>query len=449
MSDSIWAQTAWKPSFPHAEGNNYQTDILIIGAGMAGILCAYFLQRQHVDYMLVDAGSVGGGVTKNTTAKITWQHGLIYQSLLAESSEKAYGYLHANMLAANIFRKLCMEIDCGYTEKPAFVYSLSDRRKIEEEVRAIERLGAEATFTQKTELPFPVAGAVRVENQALFHPLRFLYSLAQGQGQDQGRGQAQALRIYENTPVTKVKGNTAFIKNGQIKANRIIFATHFPFMDSHGLYFMKMYQSRSYTLALENAQALQGMYVDENQNGMSFRPYENLLLIGGGDHRTGKRGGGYRELRDFAAHHYAGAREKANWATQDCMTLDGVPYIGPYAKATPDLYVATGFHKWGMTSSMVSAILLTDMLSGKQPDWAPVFSPSRSMLRPQLLANMGETLAHFLMPTPRRCTHLGCALRWNPYEKSWDCPCHGSRFGQNGRVLNNPAVRSRKDETLF
>ena len=205
-----------------------------------------------------------------------------------------------------------------------------------------------------------------------------------------------------------------------------------------------MYQHRSYGIALEHAPRLEGMYVDEAQAGMSFRAYGGLLLVGGGDHRTGKKGGSWPELRDFARRHYPDAQERYHWAAQDCMTLDGVPYIGPYSAGTSNLYVATGFNKWGMTSSMVSAMLLRDMVQGKENPYAPVFSPSRTVLRPQLAVNAFEAAAGWLTPAARRCPHLGCGLKWNPYEHSWDCPCHGSRFAEDGKKLDNPATGDLK-----
>jgi hypothetical protein len=162
--------------------------------------------------------------------------------------------------------------------------------------------------------------------------------------------------------------------------------------------------------------------------------------LGGGGHRTGKQGGNWRELEEFVRTHYPGARERYRWAAQDCMTLDGIPYIGEYSRSTPDLYVATGFNKWGMTSSMAAAMILRDMILGRNNPWAPVFSPSRSIFHPQLLANAWESGINLMTPTTPRCPHLGCALKWNPQERSWDCPCHGSRFAADGTVLNSPAT---------
>ena len=164
------------------------------------------------------------------------------------------------------------------------------------------------------------------------------------------------------------------------------------------------------------------------------------LLLGGGGHRTGKPGGGWEELEAFARRYFPNSRETCRWAAQDCMTLDGVPYIGQYGRHTPGLYVATGFNKWGMTSSMTAAMVLSDLVQGKRNPYAAVFSPARTVLRPQLLANLAEATASLLTVSKPRCPHMGCALKWNPLERTWDCPCHGSRFTEDGELLDNPAT---------
>ena len=426
--NSLWEQTSKHSGFDHLT-QDIKTDILIIGGGIAGILCAYMLHQSGMPYVLAEAETVCGGITKNTTAKITSQHGLIYDKLIREFDvEKAKQYLEANEAALGKYRDLCRNIDCDFEEKASYVYSLDDRRKIEKEILALEKLGGHAEFANELALPFSVAGAVKYENQAQFHPLKFVSAISKG------------LHIYEHTAVRELAGATAMTDHGTITAKKIIVATHFPFLNKHGSYFLKMYQHRSYVLALENGPDVGGMYVDEAQKGMSFRNYKNLLLIGGGDHRTGKKGGNWDELRVFARQYYPDATEKYHWATQDCMTLDSVPYIGAYSAGTENLYVATGFHKWGMTSSMVSAMILCDMVQGKENPYAGVFSPSRTILRPQLAVNAFEAVVNLFTPTTKRCPHLGCALKCNPQEHTWDCPCHGSRFTEDGKLIDNPAT---------
>ena len=234
-------------------------------------------------------------------------------------------------------------------------------------------------------------------------------------------------------------GTDAVTDKGKIFAKRVVVTTHFPFINKHGLYPLKLYQHRSYVIALENAEDVNGLYVDEEKTGMSFRNYGGLLLLGGGGHRTGKKGGNWNELRSFAKTHYPEAEEKYFWSAQDCMSLDGIPYIGQYSKNTPDLFVASGFNKWGMTSSMAASEILADLITDRKNDFADLFSPSRSMLKPQIVVNGFESVTGLLTPSKKRCPHLGCALKRNEAEHSWDCPCHGSRFSEQGRVLDNPA----------
>lgn len=428
--NSMWQESVSLPIFDSLN-KDVKTEVLVIGGGIAGILCAYYLQQSGVDYLLVEGSKIAGGITKNTTAKITSQHGLIYQDLLnKQGKEKAAMYLNANQLAIEQYRLLSKEINCDMEEKDSIVYSVNNEKIIEEEIKALERLGFPAKQRNRFPIPFEIAGAVTFRNQAQFHPLKFIAAITRG------------LRIYENTFVKKIEGNIASTDCCKITADKIIVTTHFPFINSHGSYFLKMYQHRSYVIALENASEVNGMYVDEAKSGMSFRNYKNLLLIGGGDHRTGKKGGGWEELRSFAAKYYPKAKERFFWAAQDCMSLDQIPYIGNYSKHTPCIYTATGFNKWGMTSSMVAASILKDMVLDKKNEYAEVFSPHRSILKPQLFINGFEAAVNLLTPTPKRCPHLGCALKWNKAEHTWDCPCHGSRFEENGKLIDNPAMKS-------
>lgn len=425
--ESIWQKGVQLPTFPKLNGD-ISTDVLIIGGGIAGILTAYFLKQSGVDCMLVEKGRICSGTTGHTTAKITVQHGLIYHKLIKSGgAETARKYLEANQLAFDKYAELCRTIDCDYEIKDNYVYSVSNRKKLEDELAALEKIGYGAEYEENLSLPFPTFGAVKFPNQAQFNPLKFISSIVQG------------LPIYENTFVKEMRGNTAITDCGNVTAKTVIVATHFPFINKHGSYFLKLYQHRSYVLALENAQDVNGMYVDESKTGLSFRNYGKHLLLGGGGHRTGKKGGNWSELRHYAKLYYPQSREYCNWAAQDCMSLDDVPYIGRYSSRTAQLFTATGFNKWGMTGAMLSAMLLSDMVQGKKSEYADIFSPSRSILKPQLFVNCLESTVNLLSFTGRRCPHLGCALHWNAAEHSWDCACHGSRFAEDGRVLDNPA----------
>ena len=429
---SIWENSVKLPSFIHLNKDT-KTDVLIIGGGLCGILCAHMLKESGVDYILTEADRICSGITHNTTAKITSQHGLIYNKLIQKfGTEKARMYLDANESALAKFRELAGSIDRDFETKASYVYSLNDRLSLEEELDALRTLSFHAEFVRRPSIPINTAGAVKFNNQAQFNPLRFV------------AGIAKDLNIYEHTRVTELIGTTAITRYGKIHADKIIVTTHFPFINKHGSYFLKMYQHRSYVLALDNAPNVDGMYVDEAKTGLSFRNYNNLLLLGGGSHRTGKSDGSYKELASFAKKYYPDANEVCHFATQDCMTLDDVPYIGNYSKRTPNMYVATGFNKWGMTSSMAAATILRDIILGNDNPYAPVFSPSRTMLRPQLFVNAFESSVNLLTPTKPRCPHLGCALKWNSHERTWDCPCHGSRFTKDGKLIDNPATKDSR-----
>lgn len=425
--NSVWTESVEMPHFESLEGE-VKTDVLIIGGGITGLLCACFLKEKGVDYLLAEGRSICSGVTKNTTAKITIQHGLIYTDMLKKAGpERTKLYLDANQNALEKYYELCGSIDCDFEKKTNYVYSLNDRKKLEQEAEALNKIGFAPLFQETANLPFSTAGAVGFVDQAQFNPLKFLSEISKG------------LNIYEHTFVTKLAENVALTEKARITFQRVIFATHFPIDNKHGLYFLKMYQHRSYVIALENAIPVKEMYVDGDKKGLSFRNYKELLILGGGSHRTGKQGGGWQELREYAGRYYPKAKECYHWATQDCMPLDNVPYIGVYSKSMPQCYVATGYHKWGMTSAMAAAMLLTDQIIGEKNPYEEVFCPSRSLFKPQLLINCSETVVNFLTPTTKRCPHLGCALKWNAVERSWDCPCHGSRFDEDGGLIDNPA----------
>lgn len=397
------------------------------------MLCADRLKSEGIDYVLAESDTVFSGITKNTTAKITSQHGLIYDKIIKKYGvDKARLYLDANEAAVVKYRELCKNIDCDFEDKTNFVYSKSGESKLGKELDSLDKIGYRAGYSDTLPLPFETDGAIYFENQAQFNPLKF------------GAGITNGLNIFEHTPIRELKGTTAVTDQGEIHAQIIIVATHFPFINKHGGYFIKMYQHRSYVIAIENAPQLNGMFVDEADKGMSFRNYKDLLLVGGGGHRTGKNGGGFQELQSFILTHYPSAKEKYLFATQDCMSLDSVPYIGKYSESTPNMYVATGFNKWGMTSSMVAANVLADMILDRKNPYSELFSPSRTVFHPKLAANAFESVIGLASFSKKRCPHLGCALKWNRQEHSWDCPCHGSRFNENGVIIDNPATGDLK-----
>lgn len=426
--ESVWQLNNKQHHYPALEAD-IRTQVLVIGGGMAGILCAKKLTEAGKDVVLLEAGRIGCGITARTTAVLTAQHDLLYTDMVKIFGKSgARAYLHANLEAIKEFRKLAKEIPCDFEDKPSVQFTQSDPSRLEWEVETVKSLGFSPYMT---DVPWflDATAAVEYPQMAQFHPLKFL------------SGVAKKLQIYENSPVRYLDGTTAHLEQGTVAAEQVIVATHFPFINRHGLYFMKLYQNRSYVLALENAPDPGATVAELEGQGIYLRTYGDLLILGGGDHRTGKKGGGFDFLRDYARTHFPKAREKYAWANQDCMSLDGLPYVGAYSPNTPGVYVATGFNAWGMTNSMVAAGVLTDLICGKENALSQLLRPDRSVFRKQLLCNLGATVADFAIPTVKRCPHLGCALRWNPQEHSWDCPCHGSRFSQDGKLLDTPAQK--------
>ena len=477
---SIWSAETKLPEFAPLSGCK-TADVAVIGGGAAGILTAYLLGLQGASAVVLEADRILSGATKNTTAKITAQHGLIYSRMIRKFGlDFAQGYAQANRDAIAKYAELVRQnqIGCDFQECAAFCYDRENPEEIERETRDAERLGFSASFTKQTELPFPVAGAVRFGGQARFQPLAFFGALARG------------LTVFEHTRARSIENGCVMTDRGRVDAPHIVVATHFPFLDRPGYYFVRMYQQRSYVLALENAAELSDVYLDAKDGGLSFRGFRNLLLLGGGGHRCGKfrEGCGYAPLRLAAREYYPQSRELFHWSAQDCMTADGVPYAGRYSSALPGVYIATGFQKWGMTGSMAAAMLLSDELCGKASPYAQVFSPQRFFPaacaagfasngahtvagiakrvfylpaggtekigkgRAGVVQNQGEKTGIYrdeqgnAFAVTTKCPHLGCELSWNPDEKSWDCPCHGSRFDFRGNLIDNPAGKgiSRK-----
>lgn len=475
--ESLWSQSCSIGQRPCLQGDT-ETEIAVIGAGMAGILTACQLQKAGKQVLVLEADRIAGGQTKNTTAKITSQHGLIYHELIKKLGEAgAEQYAQANETAIREYRKLIAEedISCNFEEKASFVYSKVNLH-LQEEADAAMRLGLPASLVQEElPLPFPVHGAVKFSNQAQLHPLKFIKAVS------------EKLSVYENTSVQKVDSQMIITNRGKVKADKIIFACHYPFLKLPGMYLLRMRQNRSYVLALENAGQVNGMYIGDSKSGYSLRNYGPYLLFGGEGHRTGKNTDrqNYENLRKEAGKFFPGSREICCWSAQDCITPDKMPYIGQYSKSRPNWYIATGFQKWGMSFSMAAAMLLRDLICEKENPCAEIFSPQRFSGEniPFIVKEGGQSikgLSKHLLPPPSKtpkdlapgeggvvmlhhkkagvykdengklyavdihCPHLGCHLEWNPADRSWDCPCHGSRFDYKGNLISGPAQKNLK-----
>ncbi len=476
---SVWSDEC---NFRRRESldKNLNTDVLIIGAGIAGLLTAYMLKEEGINSVIIEAEEICSGNTQRTTAKITLQHELIYNKLIKEYGEdKARQYAMANEKAIEKYKDIIKKnnIECEFEDMPNYLYTVDKIEDLEKEFEAEKTLGIHAELMDEIELPVDAKMALRVNNQGQFNPLMFLKEIS------------EELTIYEKTRAVEIKENIVTTDEHIISAKAIVVATHYPIMNFPGYYFMRIHQERSYVIALENAQDLHGMYIGIDDDGYSFRKYKNLLLLGGGGHRSGDNelGGKYDELRQVARKLYPDAKEKYHWSAQDCMPSDDIPFIGQYSMNTPNIYVATGFKKWGMTTAMASAMIITDMIKGRKNEYAEIFSPRRfdisdsmkNIVKDGAESVKGLSMELFHIPEDElkdikkghggiieyngakvgvykdkeencyvvstRCPHLGCEVKWNPDELSWDCPCHGSRFDYKGNWIESPAQRGLKD----
>ena len=427
---------------------SYHRDIIVIGAGMAGLLIAYYLKEEGKNVLVLEADAIASGQTERTTAKITSQHAVKYSKLIKKVGvEKARMYAQANEGAIREYERLIQSkgIECQFERLPAYLYSTQEEEQLEEEAKAALSLGIDAALVKETELPFPVEAAVCFQNQAQFSPLEFIQYIS------------AELEILEHTQVISIKGNQVMTKVETFSADKIVVATHYPLRNVPGFYFLRQHQERSYVLALSGCRKLNGMYYGIDQGGLSLRQAGECLLLGGSAHRTGQNesGGAYDALVAAAKQYFPDGKEVTRWSAQDCMPHDGIPFIGKYSIFTPNLYVATGFQKWGMTTSMIAAMILRDELCGIENPYLELFSPQRMNVRAgigNLLLDIGMSVKGLVKGLFRRlqekpyCAHMGCALTWNPDEQSWECPCHGSRFEADGKLLDNPAKKCARIE---
>ncbi|MGN1414028.1 MAG: FAD-dependent oxidoreductase [Anaerovoracaceae bacterium] len=442
---SLWQDTASMEPYPRLTGVA-GCDVLIIGGGMAGVLLADKLQEKGVRCIVADGFRIGQGVTGGTTAKITSQHGFLYENLIRfHGTEQARRYLDAAEASIDAYEELASRIPCDFRRRPNVVYTLGDREKAEREMRALEELGYPAKFKEKTELPFGVNGAVEFPDQASFHPLKLLFGVA-------GVLAVKDVQFYENTRIVHLKrwhdgGWEAVSRDGTILADQVVIASHFPFYNRQGFYFLKMHQSRTFLVAGKsgNLELPECMYVDEDENGLTFREADGLLLLGGYSDRTGTAGADpdcWKLLERQAQDFYPGWKTAYRWAAQDCMTADGLPYIGPYGRKHNGLWVATGFHKWGMTGSMMAATILAEEIIGGEHPCSHMQRSGRHVPLLPLATNAGSAVINLLRPSGPRCRHMGCALKENRLEHTMDCPCHGSRYQKDGTCIEGP---SKKD----
>jgi len=495
--DPYWIISTSKTDYPPLN-EDINVDVAIIGGGIVGITSAFLLKRKGLKVAILEANKIAHGTTGHTTAKITSQHNLIYDKTKRKmGDEKARQYAEANESAIHFIANLVKEknIDCDFSWRPAYVYTQSDEyiEKIENEVKAASSLGIKASYLDKIPLPFEIKAAVRFDDQAQFHPLKYLFELTK---EIPGDG----CSIFEHTKVVDVDDNdnekcvVLTNQDKKVTASKVIVASHFPCYDGLGMYFARMYAEKSYVLGIKaKEQFPEGMFITAEDPGRSLRSQKyndgEIILVGGEHHKTGSEKTTnihYENLGNFARETFDLESILFRWSTQDCMTIDSIPYAGYLTSRTSNVFVATGFGKWGMTNSTASAMILTDLITKGESPWEEVYSPSRfDISSVPKFASVNLDVASTLIggkitPVPDdvkinngeakvirkdgervgayrdengklhivdiTCTHLGCELVWNEAEKTWDCPCHGSRFGYDGENVEGPAFNHLKHQ---
>ena len=488
--ESFWIASTSKTDYPTLL-EDLKVDVVIIGGGMAGITSAYLLTEDGLKVAVLEADRILLGTTAHTTAKLTSQHGLIYDQVKRQmGAEKARQYAEANETAIKFVAQLIEEkkIECDFSWQSAYVYTQSDDyiQKLQDEQIVANELGIKAFYQTELSIPIPIKGAVRFDNQAQFHPRKYLLSLAKIIEEKGGK-------IFEQSRVVDIQGEgpySIYTQNGRkVTARVVIMASHYPCHNFPGLYFTRLYQERAYAVVAKAKEPFPGgMYINAETPTRSLRslPTEDgeMILIVGEKHKTGHGQDltqHYKNLMNFAQELYTVEEFPYRWSTQDCTTLDDVPYVGQMTSDRPNLYIASGFRKWGMTNSTVSAMILRDLIVKGESPWQEVYSPSRfttssvanfiiqntevgvnfvsGKLKPiedTISVNPGEAMVaeveghragvykddhsefHVVDTT---CTHMGCEVQWNDAEHSWDCPCHGSRFTIDGKILEGPTMK--------
>ena len=435
---SVWDDAAALRGTP-LKGDT-AVEAVVIGGGIAGLLIARELRERGIQATVMEALEPLRGVTRYTTAKVTSQHGLRYAHLArAYGTEAARVYAETMQRAVERYEEIIARenIDCDWQRRPAFLYSEQDDDRLHEELAAAKLVGLPAEADRLTELPFPTTGALRFDRQASFHPLRFLAAAA------------REVPIWTHTFAQFIDGHMIFTDRGCVTARHIVVATHFPFINFPGLYFARLHEERHRVTALEGAPAFEGMYRDIDPQGFSFRSAGDLLLCGTDGRRTGDTRTApppEHKLRLL----FPGSTVAARFWTQDCITHDWLPFIGRYAASRPDWYVATGFNTWGMTTSLVAAEIIADLILGKETPAARLFSPQRRLSRTAVgpfVRDRGRSAngltAGLLSRSERRCPHMGCRLQYNETDRVWECPCHGSVFDKRGRWCYGPSTDRR------
>jgi glycine/D-amino acid oxidase-like deaminating enzyme/nitrite reductase/ring-hydroxylating ferredoxin subunit len=494
---SFWIASTLQSNYPPLT-QNLNVDVAIIGAGLVGITAATLLKKAGKRVAVLEAGRVAEGVSGHTTAKVTSLHHLIYSRLIDQiGQDKARLYGESNQAALEQIATLVrdQQIDCDFERKDAYTFATESQNleQVKAEAEAAQLLGLPATYVGETPLPFDVLGAVKFSHQAQFHPRKYILNLA-------GKINGDGSYVFENTRVKTVDGENPCkvetVHGPTVTAQDVIVASHLPILDQ-GLFFAKTFPKRSYLIGarIDSAKAPNAMLIGTGEKYRSIRatPTDDggqLLLIGGEGHKVGEADDTeqrYERLADYARKHFGVETIDFYWSTQDMVSFDNLPYIGKLTPLNQHTYVATGFSLWGMTKSTLSAMILTDLILGNPNPWADLYDATRPtpfVTQDSVKNNLdvgtrwfgdrlkglfdgpdkvesgngrivtagGKKMAAYrdetgtLHQVSAVCPHLGCIVDWNAAEKSWDCPCHGSRFTPEGDVLHGPAVKCLDSE---
>jgi glycine/D-amino acid oxidase-like deaminating enzyme/nitrite reductase/ring-hydroxylating ferredoxin subunit len=486
-AESLWLATAGSTHYAPLAGE-LDVDVAVLGGGVAGLTAALLLKRDGARVAVLEAARVGSGVTGCTTAKVSALQATVYSTIRQRNGEEAAAaYAEASLAGVERVAALAAEeeIHCDLERRPAFTYASreSERCSVERETEAATRAGLPVEVVDAPDLPFPVDGALRLADQLQLHPVRYAQGLAAGVD---GGGS----RVFELTRALAVdEGSPCRVRTatGEVRAGHVVVATHYPFLD-RGLYFARLKPERSYCIAARLASGAppQGMSISAGSPTRSLRSHGDLLIVGGEGHSTGSGKANpdrFEKLEAFAREHWDVEAVPYRWSAHDPVPYHHLPVIGPYRPGSQRLWVTAGFMKWGFSSATFAAVILADRIGGRPSRWADSFAPAR--LSPRAaheLVGLGAKFAIDLVGgrvrppqglsadgVPKgearvlpdglgkkgvyrdeqgalhavslRCTHMGCLVRFNSAERSWDCPCHGSRFAVDGSVLEGPAVK--------
>lgn len=490
--ESIWRKSVQKQKYEKLEKDSY-CDVCIVGAGITGLSCGYELAKEGIQVIILEKDRIGSETSGNTTGKITSQHGLFYRYLLDTYGEDfARRYLEANQGAKENIKQIIQEekIECDLENQDNYVFATNqiEQEKIKLEVEAVQNLGFDAEFVPELDIPIENMGGIVFRNQAQFNSVKYMQGLANAIVQKEGR-------IYEKSKVVNTQkdeeGYLVETEDYVVHAKFVILATRYPIKSFPGFHFLKMYQSTSYAIAFETQKTLfNGMYISDTTPVISLRTsvYENrrVGILAGEDHKTGKQEeeDHIKALEEQLKKMYPDAKIKFEWEAEDCISLDKLPYIGEFSTLMPHLYIATGFKKWGITTSNLAANILKDLILERENLYVDLFDSKR--LKPiqnhtemvDMLKEAGNSILLKKLVLPKEkiqdveeeegcvveyqgdkigvykekggkifavkpiCTHLGCELVFNSTLKTWDCPCHGSRFDYKGRSISTPSVHN-------